>query len=901
MKNLTLFSKIITPIILVGFIFSYIAYTSLNIHIEDTIKQEVEGKLDNQSNAININKDVIQIGVKDFENILHQNKMALLSIIYMLLVILIVLLIVILKINIKNPIDVLLEHFKSIAQGKYEIIESRYNAKEIDLLIEDVNFMTKSIETREEESKTLLALTKQNQEYIEDIISSQRNMIIINDEREILDVNDSFLKFFHEYKTLEEFKEKHECVCDYFVKEEGFVYKFDDKNWMEYILEHSKVLHKVKIYKDNQYYIYTIQAKKSDKYNRVIITMTDITELEQSNTLLEQYKKAVDAGAIVSKADKKGVITYINDKFIKISGYTKEELIGQNQNIVRSKNSPSSLFKDMWQTIQNKKIWYGDIENRKKDGTPYFVSVTLIPILDQNNNIYEYIALRYDITEQVLDKQKAQKAESAKTNFLANMSHEIRTPLNAIIGFTKLLHNVTLPSKESNYINIIDKSAHNLLGIINDILDLSKIENGSLTYEKISFDPFSEFESITNLFMVNANEKSISLVSFIDPLIPQKIIGDPLRVKQVFSNLISNAIKFTPTGGTIFSGIDLLSKDAASCTIRISVQDSGIGIPKEKQKLIFEEFSQADESTSREYGGTGLGLSISNKIIKALGSHIQVESEEGKGSRFFFDIKFETSALDDEKNITAETIHEVRSYTGKILIAEDHEINQQLIAALLDIRGVEYKFANNGNEAISLFNQEKFDLILMDINMPEKNGLEATIDIIALEKKYNKIHTPIVALTANVIEADKQKSMDIGTDEYLYKPIDEKKLDEVFLKYLPTHEKKKEEVTVDYSLEEASSNMGIDKTIVKKIVVNFCNGIDQDLQKIEEALKVNDFKEIENFSHKIKGASLNLRMDKVALFARKIEEDAINNNDQDFMKNYEFLKQAVQAVKELIS
>ncbi|MGB3750500.1 MAG: PAS domain-containing protein, partial [Arcobacteraceae bacterium] len=396
MKNFTLFSKIISPIILVGLILSYIGYQYLNTIIVDTIQKEVVDKHNYGSD--DKNEFIIQIDRKDFETILHQNQMVFLNIIYMLLAILIVLVVVLIKIYIKNPIDVLLEHFKSIAQGKYEPIESRYNTKEIDLLIDDVNFMTKSIEAREEESKTLLALTQQNQAYIEDIISSQRNMIIISDENEILDVNDSFLKFFHEYKTLEEFKYQHEGVCDYFVKEEGFIYKFDDENWVEYILEHSKVLHKVKIYKDDQYHIYTIQAKKSDKYSRVIITMTDITELKQSNALLEQYKKAVDAGAIVSKADRKGVITYINDKFIKISGYTKEELIGQNQNIVRSKNSPSSLFKDMWQTIQNKKIWYGDIENRKKDGTPYFVSVTLIPILDENNNIYEYIALRYDIT-----------------------------------------------------------------------------------------------------------------------------------------------------------------------------------------------------------------------------------------------------------------------------------------------------------------------------------------------------------------------------------------------------------------------------------------------------------------------------------------------------------------------
>jgi PAS domain S-box-containing protein len=1108
MGKFNLFTKIITPIIVIGVAFSYIGFLYLNTVIETTINHEIEQKLDNkihytydhieseyrllfylygtsagdytaQSKIVKeeilkqlrtytiktedilyiidpneyrqlSNKSLLSselagiiredkseiiidqityrveqiyfkpwdwrivylLNTKSFEDLLNKNKTTLLSIIYSLLFILIILIVTTFKIFIKNPIDILLEHFKAITQGKYTSIDKKYNTKEIDLLIDDVNFMTKSIMYREEESSTLLTLTKQNEEYMKDILSSQSSIIIINDMTEILDVNDSFLKFFHEFKSLDEFKMQHSCVCDYFVEEEGFIYSFSDKNWVEFILEDSKNLHKVKIYKDNQYYTYTIQAKKSEKYNRIIITMTDITELEKSTALLEQYKKAVDAGAIVSKADLKGKITYVNDKLINISGYTKEELIGANHNIVRSEKSSSAIFKDMWKTIQNKQIWHGHIENKRKDGTPYFVSATIVPILDENNNIYEYVALRYDITEQVLDKQKAQKAENAKTNFLANMSHEIRTPLNAIIGFTKLLLNFDLAQKESKYINIIDQSAQSLLGITNDILDLSKIENGSLIYEKIEFNPFLEFESVINLFMINANEKSISLVSFIDPMIPQSIIGDPLRLKQVLSNLISNAIKFTPKEGTIFSRIELISKGEKSCKVRISIQDSGIGITKEKQKLIFEEFSQADDSTSREYGGTGLGLSISNKIVKALGSNIQVDSEEGKGSKFFFDIEFETyssadkhllefkklqvailepTAIDplqcnilkeyleslcnvieiqsinatdkileqdivfvDESSITKSLIDlesdttnfvvlskdkescdkfengiilniplnasalfdilvsfvdydsfidgslksEFNLFNGTVLVAEDHEINQQLIAALLDIRGIQYSFANNGNEAIELFKKGKYDLILMDINMPEKNGVEATIEIINIEKKDSLEHTPIVALTANVIEADKQKIMDIGTDDYLYKPIDEKKLDEVLNRYLTKTSQSDIEVDVSYSLEDASANMGIDSTIVKTIVANFCKGIDKDLEALKNAISEDNFEEIENYSHKIKGAALNLRMEKVAKFAHNIEAVSIEKNNTKIEENFVNLTKAVKAVQE---
>ena len=1117
-QKINLFTKIITPIIVVGVIFSYFGFLYLNSLLETNIHHEVEQKLNSkihyiddhiksefkllfylygteqenykkketisQNEILNYikkyiskNNDIVYIinsneyiqlskngllsselanivrtnrnhiiiddvnyvvkqehfkawdwriiyllDTTSFEDIIYKNKLALLGIVYVLLLLLVILISIIFKMYIKNPIDLLLKHFKSISKGKYLDIDTRYNTKEIDRLIDDVNDMTKSIMYREDESKTLFALTKQNEEYMKDILSSQSSIIIINDRTEILDVNDSFLTFFNEYNSLDDFKNEHQCVCDYFIEEEGFIYKFSDINWVTYLLENHNLLHKVKILKNKTYSTFAIQAKKSEKYDRTIITMTDISELEKSTTLLEQYKKAVDAGAIVSKADLAGKITYINDKFIEISGYTKEELIGSDHNIVRSENSSSETFMDMWKTIQNKKIWHGEIENRKKDGGSYFVSATIVPILDENNNIYEYVALRYDFTEQVLDKQKAQKAESAKSNFLANMSHEIRTPLNAIMGFTKLLLSSDLSKKDQKYINIIDQSSQNLLGIINDILDLSKIESGSLTYENIEFDPFVEFDGVANLFTVKANEKDISFVSYIDPKIPRTIMGDPLRIKQVLSNLISNAIKFTPTNGTIFSRVELFNRDNNSCKLRVSIQDSGIGIAKEKQKLIFEEFSQADDSTSREFGGTGLGLSISNKIIQDLGSMIQLESEEGKGAKFFFDIDFETnvpndSHLEEFKKLkvaivrpdkierlqcelleeyltslsgldiiddctqtdkilsydivfmdvsvaTKELLSKAHSdikfvllcndqsieykedniimlyipfnssflfdilvscvdheslishsrdlddrgrFQGSVLIAEDHEINQQLIAALLDLRGVRYTFANNGNEAVEHFNKGKYDLIFMDINMPEKNGIEASKEISDIEKQKNLEHTPIIALTANVIEIDKHKTTDIGIDGYIYKPIDEVKLDEVLTQYLlvendniDTNYKEIENNILpdkSFDIEEVADKMGLPQIVVEKIVRNFCDTVDGDLENLKDAVANKDFTQTESFAHKIKGAALNLRMDAVANFAKHIEELSPKEDLNQIKSNFIYMEKAIKEVQ----
>ena len=1116
MKNVNLFTKTITPILIVGIIFSFFGYKYLDNVISETIDYEIEQKVDTRldyiydsikaefkllfylygtnqdnykmqsqlsqksiladlkkevtktddivyiitknkykqlsndkltsielSNIIKENKKNVILGdipykieqihfkawnwqiiyllnTKSFQDIVEKNKLILLGIIYILLIIQIITLIIVFKKLIKNPIDTMIRHFNSVGLGEYRLIGQKYNTKEIDSLIANVNEMTKSINYREDEIQTHLKLAKQSEEYAKDILSSQSSIIIINNTKEILEVNDSFLEFFNEYKTLDEFKQEHQCACDYFVKEEGFVYKYEDKNWVETIMdnENKNIISKVKIIKDNKQYIFAINAKVSLKYKRNIITMSDISALEKSTNLLEQYKKAVDAGTIVSKTNTKGIITYVNDKFLDISGYTKKELIGVNHNIIRSNNTPQESFKDLWKTIQSKQIWNGTIENRKKDGTSYFVSATIIPILDVNKNILEYIALRHDLTQQVIAKQKAEKAESAKSNFLANMSHEIRTPLNAIMGFTKLLLSSDLNKKDQKYINIIDQSSQNLLGIINDILDISKIESGNLEYENIEFDPFVEFGGIVNLFTVKANEKDISLVSFIDPKIPRTIIGDPLRIKQVISNLISNAIKFTPNNGTIFSRIELLNRVDNNCKISISVQDNGIGIPQEKQKLIFEEFSQADDSTSREFGGTGLGLSISSKIIHDLGSTIQLESQKDKGARFYFELNLKTELEIDEHlkefkklkvailqpdkidklqysllkeyleslstlieiedhtntklilsqdlvfidelmvdetllslkdretqfvilskeksectkfdNVTilntpinssflfnilvsivdheiltiSTTTQQRNSFTGSVLIAEDHEINQQLIAALLDIRGINYTFANNGNEAVAHFKKGKYDLILMDINMPEKNGLEATIEITDIEKKESLEHTPIVALTANVIETDKQKIMDIGTDDYLYKPIDEKKLDEVFSKYLTQTQldDSTNDVVINttYSVDDAATKMGLPQIVVEKIIRNFCDTIDADLDDLKKAIAEKKFENIASYSHKIKGASLNLRMESISKFAANIEKLAIDKEFTNIENNLVNLEKYIKEVQESV-
>ena len=374
---------------------------------------------------------------------------------------------------------------------------------------------------------------------------------------------------------------------------------------------------------------------KDKKTNSLIATLKD------SNKSLEEYNKAVDASAIISKFDNKGKIIYVNDKFIKTSKFTQEELISKKYNILKHRDMKDEFFDELWQTISNKKIWSGEIKSQNKDLKEYYTSTIIVPILDSNEEVLEYLSFSVDITEHIHSLQKAKEAEASKSTFLATMSHEIRTPLNGILGFAKLLENASLPKKEKGYIDIVNSSAKSLLGIINDILDISKIESGKFELERRRFNPFKEFEPAIELFVAKANEKDIDILFYIDPKLPSAIIGDPLKIKQVLSNLIGNAIKFTPKNGDISIRIELSHKSDSKVEILFSIKDSGIGVPQEKQKTIFDPFSQADSSVTRQFGGTGLGLSISSNIISLMGSQIELNSKENYGSEFYFELELD--------------------------------------------------------------------------------------------------------------------------------------------------------------------------------------------------------------------------------------------------------------------
>jgi PAS domain S-box-containing protein len=364
----------------------------------------------------------------------------------------------------------------------------------------------------------------------------------------------------------------------------------------------------------------------------------------------------------------------------------------------------------------------------------------------------------------------AEDAVKAKQQFLSNMSHEIRTPMNAIIGFTKVVLKTELTAKQTEYLTAIKISGDALIVLINDILDLAKVDAGKMTFELIPFRMAQSISAMLHLFETKIQEKNLELIKEYDSRIPEVLVGDPVRLHQVILNLISNAVKFTNTG-TITVRVRLLNEDGIQATIEFSVTDTGVGIAENKPEKIFENFQQASSGTSRLYGGTGLGLAIVKQLVEPQGGTIRVQSKIGEGTTFSFILNFQKTR--DEAEPETEAIeHDTEIKNIKILVVEDIALNQLLMKTLLDDFGFDRDIASNGKIAIEKLKNKSYDIILMDLQMPEMNGFEAT------EYIRNTLNSkiPIIALTADVTTVDLAKCKAVGMNDYIAKPVDEKLL-----------------------------------------------------------------------------------------------------------------------------
>ena len=425
-----------------------------------------------------------------------------------------------------------------------------------------------------------------------------------------------------------------------------------------------------------------------------------------------------------------------------------------------------------------------EISIYKKNGSLLQVNLSFSTMKNANGRVVGKLLMMHDITERKrfeddLFKAKvlAEKANQAKSLFLANMSHEVRTPLNTIMGLLDLTLETPLNAEQQENLNVAQDAAKNLLTILNDILDFSRIEAGKVSFEQIDFDLHRMMESLCKGLKVIAHQKDLQLVLKWNSDVPQFLKGDPMRLRQVLTNLIGNAIKFTAQG-QIFVNIQTQSQTDEKIVLLFSVRDQGIGIPQTQQQKIFEIFTQADESTTRRFGGTGLGLAIAKQLVEMMNGSIELESQEGQGSTFSFTAQFKKSLAAAKEDLLFSLGHltEANFSHGdlrdlKILLAEDNVVNQKMMSKILQNAGCHIIAVDNGEDVLRQVEQSLFDAILMDVHMPTLDGLQTTKKIRENEKVKGG-HIPIIALTARALEEDKGQCFKAGVDGYVSKPID---------------------------------------------------------------------------------------------------------------------------------
>lgn len=511
------------------------------------------------------------------------------------------------------------------------------------------------------------------------------------------------------------------------------------------------------------------------------VNITERKKFEEKIQLSEKrYRDLFNySQALICTHDLEGNFLSVNPSMLEITGYEEHEIIGKNLKeflLPEDRQGVDDFYLKAF-TEDNNTV-KGIFRILNKAGKKVYLLYQNYKVEESPDSQAYIIGFSQDVSDRIKAEKELKVAKKIteetarnKERFLANMSHEIRTPMNGIIGITSFLQKTPINEQQKNYLDIIDQSAHDLLTIINDILDLEKIGTGKIELEKIPFDIIAKTATVTKLFELIAKEKGFDIV--FENKIGEKlyVIGDPTRFNQSMNNLISNAVKFTHEGKIVVKA-EIEKETSADITLAFSVKDTGIGIDQSNIAKIFQPFTQAYPETTRKYGGTGLGLAITKNLVEVQGGNIWVESKPREGSTFHFNITYE-KCRDDQKKLL-EPKAAVKNELGdlKILLAEDNPVNQLLTSGMLDFLGFKVKVASNGKEAVEFLETEDFDLILMDIQMPEKNGFEATKEI-RNSNDHNRRNIPIIALTANALQGEEKKYVAAGMNGYLTKPFTE--------------------------------------------------------------------------------------------------------------------------------
>jgi two-component system, sensor histidine kinase and response regulator len=536
------------------------------------------------------------------------------------------------------------------------------------------------------------------------------------------------------------------------------------------------------------------EVKIQDNPN-LIALIRDISLKIEEETQKRIMLSAVEQSNVgIQIADTRSIIVYVNPKFSDITGYSREEVVGQKTNILKSHFNPEDDYRKLWETITAGKDWQGELYNRKKNGDLYWDSSLISPIKDPQGNITHYVAVKEDITERknlevelLTAKDAAEAASRSKGEFLANMSHEIRTPMNAIMGMTELALGTDLTEEQREYLDIVSQASKSLLKLLNDILDFSKVDAGKLVLESKPFELRKSLGEMLKTLALQAHEKELELVYYIDSEVPDNLLGDVGRLRQIVVNLIGNAIKFTETGEIVLK-IDVLEDNIDNkILLHFIISDTGIGIPEDRLNFIFEKFAQADSSNTRKYGGTGLGLAISAKLVELMGGVIWAESPttfihsnpDGPGSTFHFTGLFEIGDQQSERK-DKEALSRLKGLS--VLIVDDNETNRRFLQEIMAKSGLRPETANSGTEALELLQNESrtFQLVILDFQMPGMNG--ATV--------LKKIRTELLSDIAVILITSGVKAEDLlefkaqKASSHLLKPVSSQELFDVMLKVM---------------------------------------------------------------------------------------------------------------------
>ena len=599
--------------------------------------------------------------------------------------------------------------------------------------------------------------------------------------------------------------------------------------------------------------------------------VTSLSESEARKRLLATVVEQSDQAIFTESLD--GVITSWNAGAEELFGYTTEEAIGKEYAILIPSEDRATL--NTPERIRSGQKLSCETRMVTKNGTIIDIEISAAPMFDDNGIHSGEITIARDITErrrtqeQLLQAKKAAEAASqAKSDFVANMSHEIRTPMNGILGFTELALDSNLNAEQRDNLTAVKSSAESLLGVINDILDFSKIEAGRLDVESIAFSVRDSLDQTIKSLELRARQKGLKLLWDVAPDVMDCVIGDPVRLRQVIVNLVGNAIKFT-SQGEVGVRVEMGPYSATDVRLLFTVRDTGIGIPPEKQRLIFEAFSQADMSTTRIYGGTGLGLTISSRLVELMGGNITVESEAAKGSVFRFTVHVKLPQEHSQPAGLAAQPASLRSRSARaessmlaILVAEDNPVNQKLARRLLEKLGHHVHLAENGEQAVTAVKTQHFDVVLMDLQMPVMGGLAATAMIRDWEQGRGT-HIPVIAMTAHAMQGDRERCLDSGMDGYISKPIDIAALVSTLETITPGTSKaasldepfsSRQTTDLTLDLELALQHTDNDRDLLCDIIDIYLADCPQSIAEIEAALQAGSGETVYRLAHKLKGA-----------------------------------------------